>query len=234
MGVGGYGVSVTSLEEVFLSLESERHRGAGSGVGNRDAGYRNGGRVMDGMVGSSTHAAAYTDMRNADGTLRQGTDGTSENGVSNGPFSNGTAEACSSRSSSSGSMRSAGANGRRPDMKTTGLYEIELKSMDSTATYSSQFSGGGRNKREGGNEDRHRGGAVAFSTTNGISNRRLSGRRDCAGDQHENQHKRTSRIGALDFEEEQASLLAETQEDDEGFAFSRQVSYRICCSSWHV
>ncbi|CAM9600590.1 unnamed protein product, partial [Sphacelaria rigidula] len=31
MGVGGYGVSVTSLEEVFLSLESERHRGAGSG-----------------------------------------------------------------------------------------------------------------------------------------------------------------------------------------------------------
>lgn len=203
MGVGGYGMSVTSLEEVFLSLEKEGSGGRGAEVGE--------GRGVNEPIGCSKHACV--DMRDADGVRaekvlqRRDAEGSSERAFANGSSVNGSGEGYS-KGSTNGSTVSASA--WRSEVMAGELCEIELQSMPTATAAASRA--GSQGKRGNGHRRGKGKRVVRFARTHAGHNVRSD---DMSGE-----YVRGSGVLA---EEERATLLAEGQEDGHGFAFDGEV-----------
>lgn len=210
MGVGGYGVSVTSLEEVFLSLEMEGNSAKrvgdreGSGVGKRSVAFRNDGRGLDEPIGYST-------SQHADGVgtekacHRQDNEGwLPENRLANGYYFNGTAVGYSKDPTNGSTINSSA---RRSEAMADKLCEIELQSMTAATTVSRRL--GSREKPSNGK--RHAGGEDERFDTFPPTH---------AG--HKGFMQKVDDDNSL-AEDELAMLLAERRKDGHSFAFDGTV-----------
>lgn len=227
LGVGGYGVSITSLEEVFLSLEKEgrladtAREGSGVGAPPRDNGcspencrsdddrQHTGGEGDADATSEGSRLAASADMasmaakRGAAARVGCG-DGCSNSSSDRSGGSlvqrRGSARAAASMSNGHGGERRAGpVNGS--------VREIEMQSMSAGSPGPSLESIGLRlssNNGGGGDVGGHRSSSTVIG---GKWNGRSAVKRYKGSDHH---------LDRLAYDEEDmASLLAEGQEDDQ-------------------
>ena len=236
MGVGGYGVSITSLEEVFLSLEKEGkladfERGTGS------TGFR--GAFRGGEGGSETVL---------DGSRRNGTNGgDSSSGGGAGGFQ-GAGRLRQRRDSRAGGGAGAGVGGNGKGKSNAGwgetrtgrVQEIEMQSLTARASrltsndnldavgsaenaHEAATTGSGKDIRRNGTSNGKistNGNHHAASNSGSGSGSSSGGNRGGGGVGGSNGGGRVdesyhSNGRYADDEEDLASLLAETQEDDQ-------------------
>lgn len=218
MGVGGYGVSVTSLEEVFLSLEKEGKR-AGRDQTTLDS---DSGLIAVGMIGPMKRSSSGPSR--GDGALNAG-DGSGSKGDgslrhrrstsgNNPDLQDSSNRSRSTESLSNSSSASPNGNGAWPaEESTDGVSEIEMQDM-------ARANSRPRQEQDAKTRDENDAGRSRRSVTTGHKPRRIGA--DGGGgrgvETYPGEQQRLILGGA--------ALLTEGQDDDGGFAFDiKEVMY---------